>query len=148
MRPLPRLLLALGAFATPAALAGWGGPDVDDPDHRRSVQQAASDARAQVDSRAMQVGSRARPRREELLECERGGEEGRRAAYSVWVETGEALRAVAGNQLRDAYENRGWAASYRGSSTMLFQRAGTRLKLVVDVAAGTATVGSTGGCVV
>ncbi|ROR91456.1 hypothetical protein [Nocardioides aurantiacus] len=143
MRPRARLLLAAGLLAA----TGCGGPDVDDPGYRRQVQDAADAARAEVDDLAAQVGSGARPSRDELLTCERGGEEGRQVAYSVRVEVGDAARAVAGNPLRDRYTSRGWAVTYRGTSTVLFQKAGTQLVLILDAGTGTASVGGTGGCV-
>ena len=143
MRTRARLLLVGGLLAG----AGCGGPDVEDPGYRRDVQDAASTARYEVDRLATEVGSRPRPSRDELVACEQGGEEGRRVAYSVRVEVGDAARAVAGNPLRDRYESRGWAVSYRGATTVLFQRSGTQLVLILDAGTGTASVGSTGGCV-
>ncbi len=143
MRPRARLLLACGLLAG----AGCGGPDVDDPGYRRQVQDAAATARSEVDALAAEVGGRPRPSRDELVECDQAGEEGRRVAYTVRVEVGDAARAVAGNPLRDRYESRGWAVSYRGESTVLFQRAGTRLVLILDAGTGTASVGGTGRCV-
>lgn len=148
MRPLPRLVVACGVLAAPAALLGCGGPDVDDPAYRRSVQDAASTARYEVDRLAAEVGSRPRPSRDELVTCERDGEEGHRVAYSVRVDVGDAARAVAGNPLRDRYTSRGWSVTYRGASAVLFQRAGIQMVLVLDTDTGTASVGSTGRCVV
>lgn len=139
-----RLLLAGGLLAA----SGCGGPDVQDPDYRRTVDDAARTARTEVDMLADQVGSDAEPVRDELVECQRSGDEGRRVAYSVRVRVGADLRAVAGNQLRDLYEGRGWAVAYRGETTVLFQRSGTQLVLILDPDTGTASVGSTGGCVV
>lgn len=139
-----RLLLLTGVLAA----SGCGGPDVEDPGYQRAVQNAARTARAEVDALAEQVGARPQPSRDELVSCERGGEEGRQVAYSVRVEVGDAARAVAGNPLRDRYESRGWAVAYRGETTVLFQRSGTRLVLILDPGTSTASVGGTGGCVV
>lgn len=130
------------------AVSGCGGPDVEDAEFVRAVDDAARTARAEVDALADQVGSGAEPVRDELVECDRSGDEGRRVAYTVRVEVGDAARAVAGNPLRDRYESRGWAVAYRGETTVLFQRAGTRLVLILDPDTSTASVGSTGGCVV
>lgn len=138
-----RLLLAGALLVGP----GCGGPDVEDPDYRRDVQDAASTTRYEVDRLATEVGSRPRPSRDELVTCERDGEEGRRVAYSVRVQVGDAARAVAGNPLRDRYTSRGWAVTYRGADAVLFQRAGVQLVLVLDAGTGTASVGGTGRCV-